>query len=1027
MDDFSKGTQDSVVGSNANENEFSPEVSAASMGRILYVDAEAVGEGDGSKERPFSRIADALEKAGFGDTIRVLPGTYNENVVMKEGVALVGSGAKSTKIIGVDGDWVVMVADKSVIRGFTIINNTQYGAIFCSESSPTITENVIINYGTAIASGIYCGGPQAYPIITKNIISSFGAGIVANVAFSFALISNNIITKSSAGIDCSGIGPGSGAEIINNTIHIDARGIVCSWADSVIIMNNIIYSEEENYSTGIDANHSSLSISYNDVVAARKYVGCSPGVGDISADPLFRHERPNDFRLQENSPCIDAGNPAPEFDDIDGSQNDMGAFGGPDPISEGMVIELATSIEVSNVSAFPGDTISVSIALDNAAGLCEASFDLTYDENLLRPIAAQTTELTKNFALQQNLSNGVIQIDMRRDTEIIEGRGNILSIDFVVDSLAFAGQASPLNLENLSLLDGAGNPIRIIRVTDGVFIVHLGSRGGRYVFVDGRNTGFEDGSPHHPYNTIREGILNATSGDTVLVAAGEYNEALTMRNGVFVKGMGALVTKLRGLHWAVAFNSINHSGISGFTICVDESGGSTISCLNSSPIISKNRIITGEGTGIGIECDQSSNLIIESNLIETTIGGLGIFCNASSPRIVNNTFLLNHDSDKGIQCTNSSQPLINGNVFYNRNVDLNIIICNDSSPRILRNRIYGGEGTGTAIQCTGCPDIEILNNIVEIPDEHSTGIKLNSCSNVNIINNTLNINGVGIKEGGSSTQIMNNIIVGENSQKLDVSDLSVLSYNDLWDYATGVGDTIIGIGNIYQDPLFVDMSGGDYHLREGSPCIDAGNPDPQYNDADGSRNDMGAYGGPYADSTALVPPRSALVVSSALAPPGEVVSLPISGSSVSGVAYIEMTVVYDTDILSLEDVQATELTRSFSLRTEVSEGDSIVISMTSPNGITSEQGSLVNIIFKISSKVDTGKTAYIRLKKASLRDEVADLIPVSQVTDGEITITSMGIDMKNKAATPRVFELSQNYPNPFNAETRICYQLPALC
>jgi len=140
-----------------------------------------------------------------------------------------------------------------------------------------------------------------------------------------------------------------------------------------------------------------------------------------------------------------------------------------------------------------------------------------------------------------------------------------------------------------------------------------------------------------------------------------------------------------------------------------------------------------------------------------------------------------------------------------------------------------------------------------------------------------------------------------------------------------------------------------------------------------------------------------------------------------------MTVVYDTDILSLEDVQATELTRSFSLRTEVSEGDSIVISMTSPNGITSEQGSLVNIIFKISSKVDTGKTAYIRLKKASLRDEVADLIPVSQVTDGEITITSMGIDMKNKAATPRVFELSQNYPNPFNAETRICYQLPALC
>ena len=32
-------------------------------------------------------------------------------------------------------------------------------------------------------------------------------------------------------------------------------------------------------------------------------------------------------------------------------------------------------------------------------------------------------------------------------------------------------------------------------------------------------------------------------------------------------------------------------------------------------------------------------------------------------------------------------------------------------------------------------------------------------------------------------------------------------------------------------------------LGSGSPCIDAGNPDPIYNDHDGSRNDMGAYGG----------------------------------------------------------------------------------------------------------------------------------------------------------------------------------------
>jgi parallel beta-helix repeat protein len=68
------------------------------------------------------------------------------------------------------------------------------------------------------------------------------------------------------------------------------------------------------------------------------------------------------------------------------------------------------------------------------------------------------------------------------------------------------------------------------------------------------------------------------------------------------------------------------------------------------------------------------------------------------------------------------------------------------------------------------------------------------------------------------------------------------------------------VGNINVDPLFVDPSKGDFHLQPNSPCADAGDPDPFYNDpedpnrpgfalmpARGSvRNDMGAYGGPDA-------------------------------------------------------------------------------------------------------------------------------------------------------------------------------------
>lgn len=55
-------------------------------------------------------------------------------------------------------------------------------------------------------------------------------------------------------------------------------------------------------------------------------------------------------------------------------------------------------------------------------------------------------------------------------------------------------------------------------------------------------------------------------------------------------------------------------------------------------------------------------------------------------------------------------------------------------------------------------------------------------------------------------------------------------------------------GNISQNPLFVSGEGEipclDYRLSDLSPCVNTGHPDIQYNDIDGTRNDMGAFGGP---------------------------------------------------------------------------------------------------------------------------------------------------------------------------------------
>lgn len=62
---------------------------------------------------------------------------------------------------------------------------------------------------------------------------------------------------------------------------------------------------------------------------------------------------------------------------------------------------------------------------------------------------------------------------------------------------------------------------------------------------------------------------------------------------------------------------------------------------------------------------------------------------------------------------------------------------------------------------------------------------------------------------------------------------------------TGEGGGVLLQNRLNADPAFVNTT--DFVLGPTSPARNAGDPDPRFNDIDGTRNDMGIYGGPFYD------------------------------------------------------------------------------------------------------------------------------------------------------------------------------------
>lgn len=106
-------------------------------------------------------------------------------------------------------------------------------------------------------------------------------------------------------------------------------------------------------------------------------------------------------------------------------------------------------------------------------------------------------------------------------------------------------------------------------------------------------------------------------------------------------------------------------------------------------------------------------------------------------------------------------------------------------------------------------------------------------------------NGINVENSSGSTNVYNSIF-WQNTWAM-YGGLMLSLHNLFYEnsYNDNQSGNLLGPNDlINEDPFFIDSE--NFLLESNSPCFDNGIPVPAYNDLDGSRNDIGLHGGPYA-------------------------------------------------------------------------------------------------------------------------------------------------------------------------------------
>jgi HYR domain/Right handed beta helix region len=335
---------------------------------IVFVNVSADGANDGSSwQDAFTNLHDGLLAAGQSDEVWVAEGTYvptrdvfgeptsgfDATFALYPGIRVFGGFAGwesqrherdvSKHPVVLDGQdsryHVVSVVrskfgcDGSRLDGFTITggnaigvgSEAQGGGVWIDFCTPEIINcRLVRNYAAESGGGAHSesGGAFVNCEFIQNTVGTGGRGGGLSCG-SAAAVMNTLISDNVVAEDGKGGGAFFAADpnaptflfgvscVKNSVLGPFGRGGGIAFggeaqAGSSILWNNdaAVFQQVYFASSPPEIDHSAVEDGW-------------PGVGNISADPLFADSGAGNFRLSAASPCVDAGSPLPPRDSVD--------------------------------------------------------------------------------------------------------------------------------------------------------------------------------------------------------------------------------------------------------------------------------------------------------------------------------------------------------------------------------------------------------------------------------------------------------------------------------------------------------------------------------------------------------------------------------------------------------------------------------------------------------------------------------------------------------------------------------------